>query len=764
MTPHAQHVRAAVQATVIHSPSVFSWFGKRPRPIPQRVRRVLPPTVLRSYLVATLQEQLYTHFYCRGYAAPLRWEAREPDSAAMTTPLVAKLSAANCGNGFWSAGWVVRRVEDGAIVAAQSGLELRVGPADFRTAAGPAAVGMPVLLRYPKELAEISPGFHVAASDAELAPEDWQRLLRLYWNVTAEGAVRLMQRLTEALNRAELPFRFKVLKDVARFTRCDAAVLYIRQDDYQAVRDTIEAVHASLTDHLRRETPVFTKPLAPGLGLAEEPRQAGSFGQSRCLLMAEGMVRAYEAGCRSVDQRVSFIQRCFAEEQIDWQQPHLNPGSIDAYVFTSRHDRPSATYRRPTASLGAGAWLDAAHAIGIRLCRDALWHDDRCSWIGVSTRDPSGRTYSSLGPDLYAGTAGIGLFLAELHRLTGDRLSRQTAKGAIRQAVARESAAPTASRLGLFTGASGIALAAARIGLLLHEEELIAAADRLLDHTARAHQPNGELDLMSGNAGAVVALLALRDSLAGHRRLAFAERLGNELLLAAVASQEGCSWRTINAANEYHLTGLSHGTAGIGLALLELFAATGDLRYRRTAERAFDYERHWFDAAAGNWPDLREASSRGATQRPATFSTYWCHGAPGIGLSRLRAYQLLGAAEHRDEALTALGSTAAMIRSALRSGAMNFSLCHGLAGNADILLTGGRMLPDQLAGAAVVAADVGDTGIALYGGDGRDWPCGGTDGSGAPGLMIGLAGIGHFYLRLYDRSVPSVLLLGGEPS
>jgi hypothetical protein len=43
------------------------------------------------------------------------------------------------------------------------------------------------------------------------------------------------------------------------------------------------------------------------------------------------------------------------------------------------------------------------------------------------------------------------------------------------------------------------------------------------------------------------------------------------------------------------------------------------------------------------------------------------------------------------------------------------------------------------------------------------WPCGVPGGGESPSLMLGLAGIGHFYLRLYDpASVPSVLLVKPE--
>lgn len=712
------------------------------------------------YLVSTLQEQLYTHLYCRGYAAPLRWEARQPQGISPLSSILQTLADANASRGYWSSAWVVRRIEGAHIIASQDGVHLRVGPAHFLAEKDASILpGTTVSLRFPKELPELSPGFYMATSNTELTQEDWKQLVRVYWNVTAKGAIGLVRGITSELNRAGLPFRLKVLKDLTYSTRCDVGVLYIRKTDYKAISNFLEGLYQTLADNLRQETPVFTMTLAPGVGLAEDPLNGSSFGLNRCLLLAEGMVGAYETGKRTVDQTIGCIENCFARAGVDWERPHLNPGSKELYPFMPKRGRPH-THRDDTLDIpdvGSDAWLRTAHALGRHLCGVAVWHQERCNWIGVSTGDPTGRTYSNLGPDLYAGTSGIGMFLAELYAATGDPIVQRTALGAIRQALACQGSVPCSSRIGLFTGLTGIALVCARMGVLWQDGELLDAADDLLICAAREHRFGRDLDLISGNAGAITAILALRDTLTD-RHLDFAAKLGTELIHAAVQSKDCCSWRTINAANEYHLTGLSHGTAGIALALLELFDATGETQYRCTAERAFAYERHWFDPAVGNWPDLREASARRPARRQGTFSTYWCHGAPGIALSRLRAYEILGNPHYRGEALAAMATTREMIQSGLRSRSVNFSLCHGLAGNADILLTGSRMLSDDLPADSSIATSTANAGIAMHSSAVQNWPCGAGNGS-TPGLMLGLAGIGYFYLRVHTPSIPSVLIL-----
>ncbi|MCG8460356.1 MAG: hypothetical protein MI919_29085, partial [Holophagales bacterium] len=197
------------------------------------------------------------------------------------------------------------------------------------------------------------------------------------------------------------------------------------------------------------------------------------------------------------------------------------------------------------------------------------------------------------------------------------------------------------------------------------------------------------------------------------------------------------------------------------------------------AEMAFLYERNGFDSERCNWPDwrnmslgellrqgrveeLRRAVRAGRAPAYEThFMAAWCHGAPGIGLSRLRAFELTGQGSYLREAEAALRSTrASLVPENVRAG--NFSLCHGACGNAELLLHAAEML-----GEAELAE--GCEEMAAWGREHRElaegrWPCGTLDGASDPSLLVGEAGIGLFYLRLADPSVPTPLLLrSAEP-
>jgi lantibiotic modifying enzyme len=321
----------------------------------------------------------------------------------------------------------------------------------------------------------------------------------------------------------------------------------------------------------------------------------------------------------------------------------------------------------------------------------------------------------------------------------------------------------------LYTGRIGIAFAAARVGRLLRSDESLEHA-RALVRDVDVGAFDGEYDLLSGMAGAVVGLLVLRSLLddrdPNDGPLDRAVRLGDRIVAAAQDRFGGASWPNAAASSRHNLTGLSHGAAGIGHALIELFHATGDVRFRRTAERTFEFERRWFDPAEMNWRDFRESPDRTPVDRAGiepdaredrAYALHWCHGAPGIALSRLRAHEILGDEIHAAEARTALDSTRRSLATAAADGRGNFSLCHGLAGNADVLLSASRRADlfghDGRAG----AHEVGQIGIARYGSGALPWPCGGV--GETPALMLGLAGIGYFYLRLHDDTTPSLLML-----
>lgn len=413
----------------------------------------------------------------------------------------------------------------------------------------------------------------------------------------------------------------------------------------------------------------------------------------------------------------------------------------------------------------AGEAMAVAEAIGDRMAAEAIWLADRCNWIGAEpldlrTGDRWGLTYRALGPTVYSGTAGVALYLAQLSAVSGRAELGRTAAGAMRHAISRADEVAPPARLGFYAGWSGIAAAALRVGLLLGSAEFLEAGRTQLRAVGRLIEsplPDGpEYDLMAGVAGAVPALALGYRCTGDEAMLRWAARAARWLVGAARATGTGWSWCSPGLRNQHDLTGLSHGAAGAAVAFIEAYRLTGEEEFATGARRAMWYEDGWLDTEQGNWPDFRENPM---DRRARSYATLWCHGSPGIALSRAFAHRHLGDPQWRDDAGLALATTHRVTRRLADGGEADFSLCHGLAGNAEAVVEAGRML----GGAAVdtdLPAVVAEHGLERYARTGVAWPCG-THSAETPNLMLGLAGIGHFYLRLACPQVPSVLLPTG---
>lgn len=407
-----------------------------------------------------------------------------------------------------------------------------------------------------------------------------------------------------------------------------------------------------------------------------------------------------------------------------------------------------------------GLFLDAAAAIGRSIVADAVWHNGYCGWMGAVTR-PSGSMaaeYHALGRSLYGGTAGVGLFLAQLANATGDGSFRRTAVGALRHATAPARQSPVSRRDGFHAGSVGVAWAAARASLLLEEEEMHARAIALSTQFDVPSGPDRCPDLITGMAGSALGLLALADELGDPRLVEQAVATGEILISRATVTTHGWSWAIPARRYPAHLCGISHGAAGIGWALLELFAATRDDRFRGGAAGAFAYERSWLDQSAGRWPDLRIRGQRRGPLAPidSGIAGTWCYGEAGIASTRLRAIAILGPGPHSGDAEIAVETTRRHLAEALPYAIDDLSLCHGLGGAADILLDAAAAFDLRWHRAAQLATELGHEALERYADAGRPWAWG-TEGETTPGLFLGLSGLGWLFLRLHDPATPTPL-------
>ncbi len=424
--------------------------------------------------------------------------------------------------------------------------------------------------------------------------------------------------------------------------------------------------------------------------------------------------------------------------------------------------------------MAATEFLDTALAIGRRLAGRALWEGTACTWEVLEPQpDPENRVRTTRAEgQLYQGAAGLAWFLGELYRATGDAEVGRAARGGLEHALSRGD--HLSNLFGFHSGRVGLAWVAVRLAGIFERPGYAERARRLLGPLVGRESQDAGLDVIGGAGGAIPACLDLAEKAGWDELRAMARELGEHLIGQAQRRPEGWSWATGGESAVRNLAGFAHGASGMGLALLELHHATGDGRFRFAAEMAFLYERRLFDEERSNWPDLRHKALGDAlfdqkmdelrrAVRDGTppvyeekYMTAWCHGSPGIGLARLRAFELTGQDVYRQEAEAALRSTLQAIEDELSQGG-NYSLCHGIGGNCELPLLAAELLGGPTLRQVVERA--AREGIETYEARGRPWPCGTRGGVPDPSLLVGEAGIGAFYLRLADPETPSVLLL-----
>lgn len=410
-------------------------------------------------------------------------------------------------------------------------------------------------------------------------------------------------------------------------------------------------------------------------------------------------------------------------------------------------------------------YLDSADRIGRQLSRDALWSGARCNWLGWSMIQSSQRwqyAYRAQPAPLYDGIAGIALFLAHLVEFTADRLERETLQGATAQLLSASEELSSKEVLGFYSGIAGIAHALFACSTVLGDERLQQRALSLLTRLADGTEEEPTLDVIGGYAGSIPMLLHAAARFDRDDLSALALRFGNRLLEAGIQSERGLAWVTMPETQP--LLGYAHGAGGIACALLELYSVTAEERFLQAALEALRYERSYFNPEQRNWPDFRKIHP-GAETAPG-YPVAWCHGAASVGFSRIRVKELLPEEDCQEEIESAIGATLAELNRLTTPAHNSYSLCHGAMGNADFLYT--AAIQTNRSDLLYPIAQVAQYGITQYGAADIPWPCGILGSGETPNLMLGLSGIGYFYLRLYSpATIPSILLLpsvGGKQS
>jgi hypothetical protein len=267
------------------------------------------------------------------------WHARAPRPAAeppspFPAPIAGVLRAA-LGAAEFEDGWTVVEVAADGSITATRGEETRwLRRSEYLV---PDRLGL-----LP------SPGAAVRASARREQVDDrgywhtyspgWEALvdmapLRLYWNIDPAALPELMAGLTEVLAEAGTPFAAKAPTTPDQLVRADLAVVYVDPDRYDSAVPGLRKVHGAVAEAVRGDPPPLSLPVAPGLGIAEDPGNGESFGQHRSRAVAAAIAGAI-GDCETDRNRlVERITAGLAAAGVDLAAPHLVGSPARSYSW-----------------------------------------------------------------------------------------------------------------------------------------------------------------------------------------------------------------------------------------------------------------------------------------------------------------------------------------------------------------------------------------------------------------------------------------------
>ena len=541
-------------------------------------------------------------------------------------------------------------------------------------------------------------------------------------------------------------FYYMLLQRLRNHKTMDDGVIWSAQADFIARLSDWQSEHNPLWPLQQAERAALVALNVPHFVSPSDGHDIGdAYGHSVHTALPSGLDRA----------RMRFEN--FDEREIAWQIEVVreNTNSIPRTAKPKTAELQETPRQDSAIAPTKETFTAEADRIATELSHYAIRRGPCVAWIGLDwLGDSEFSQLVCLGPDLYNGICGIGVFLAAHAAVTGNKASAELAYAGLaqlRKNLKSRNAARMSRALGVggAVGLGSIVYALSVMAKCLQDDDLLAdarqAAELFTDDLIAADK---QLDAVSGSAGAILGLLRLYRDTRSDDVLRRAEKCGEHLLGQPRLGPEGRRTWVGQGSGPRGLNGMSHGAAGFAYALASLAQATGRQELRqelaRAAAECIAFENSSYDAERHNWPDLRE-------QGGLWWPCQWCHGAPGIGLARIATSRLRGMDAAR---LTADIENAVEGVKLGRPTALD-TLCCGALGGVEFFCEAGDALDrdDLRALAAQRLTAVLQTAAAA--GDYR-WNSG--KGRFNLGLFRGLAGVGYTLLRRVDDSLPNVII------
>jgi HopA1 effector protein family len=305
--------------------------------LPEEGRRYHLFKHLRTYIYGLYYNGTLKYFLSPKYKSGKSKVLRNDQLIGIDVDIVKQLQLNNSSLGYHDPNWVVTKFEtDGAIAVTKNSLMIHIIASEHLAPQyHNCKIGDSVEVIMPKE--RFLDGFYMSIGNrgGQQACQKSPSIVRIYFNTTVNGSSLLMNKLTVRLNEMAIPFSFKLPYDSSNYYRYDTGVLYFSERDYLAVHQVLNGIYPLIKQYLEEETPLFTKAIAPGIGLAEEPNfhfeNNDSFGLNRCHIITQALFKAYDDSVVDVEEKLDLITSEFNYFDVSLAKAFLNKNSLDNY-------------------------------------------------------------------------------------------------------------------------------------------------------------------------------------------------------------------------------------------------------------------------------------------------------------------------------------------------------------------------------------------------------------------------------------------------
>ncbi|MGG0233702.1 type 2 lanthipeptide synthetase LanM family protein [Bacillus tropicus] len=380
-------------------------------------------------------------------------------------------------------------------------------------------------------------------------------------------------------------------------------------------------------------------------------------------------------------------------------------------------------------------FLNEAKKIGDEIVNRAIVGDNfkDALWFGLNLDNNEQFKLSPISIDLYNGSLGIVLFLGILAKETNDEKYKKYAVAGLNY-IENKLAHTKLQSTSAFSGYSSLSYVYAYLGKIWSDQKLINQSREYINKIDSLLIKNETTyDFVGGLSGSLLVLVRLYEEFNFTELKPICDLIAQKLL-----NQASNQIKTNTL-----LTGLAHGASGYAWPLLEYAYKMDQNHLLNDILAILNYENSKVNDNQDNWLDLRENESFDA---PA----FWCHGAGGIGISRLMMSQII-------ENTNINGDLQKCINVLMTKGfGTSNTLCHGDFGNLDFLLTYAQVTKNNEY--IKISREIGRHVLKQKEENGQ-WNLDQHGDVNILGFMIGISGIGFELLRLNNPNIPSVLSL-----